>query len=196
MQGAAAARRRGLALEPTDENSWIARGHAKLGSDPQAALADFQSALAENPLSTNALQNIAHVLSERLQSPEAAIKSLSDLLSIRPSDRMARAGRGVLHGRTGNLDAAIADARYLAEAEQLKPLVQYQVGCIYALCCQQRPKLESPALAALAESFALDRQFVEIARTDPDLAAIRGNTAFINLIEAATELNKVRDADD
>ena len=81
---------------PSDEDSWIARGYAKLTVDPEAALATSKRRSLKIPLSTVALQNIAHVLSERLDSPERAIEALSEALSIRPSDTLARAGRGVL----------------------------------------------------------------------------------------------------
>ena len=52
--------------------SWIARGVARIAADPPGALADFDQALLLNPRSPQALQDKAHVFSERLQRPANA----------------------------------------------------------------------------------------------------------------------------
>src|SRR5262249_22984693 len=64
--GAKQDREKGLELEPADELSCVVRGLARFGSDPKAALADFDRALRFNPRSLEGLQNKASVLAERL----------------------------------------------------------------------------------------------------------------------------------
>ena len=66
-EGAQADFAEAMCRPPQDEKSWIAHGIHLLGSDPSAALADFEKALRLNPRSADALQNKAHVLAEKLR---------------------------------------------------------------------------------------------------------------------------------
>src|SRR5262249_6311559 len=81
VAGAQKYREEGLKREPVDEQSWIARGVAKLGQDPAGALADFEKALEMNPQSLAALVNSAHVLGERLGKQEEALEALDRALA-------------------------------------------------------------------------------------------------------------------
>src|SRR5262249_19029926 len=90
---------RGLPRGPTDEASWIDRGYAKLPKrdmdgkrDIDGALADFQRALKLNPKSQLALQNIAHILSEKGRTEEA-LRILDRELDLYPDHVYARSGR-------------------------------------------------------------------------------------------------------
>src|SRR5207237_10789115 len=108
----------GMRLEPADYKSWVARGEARSQKDPQGALADFQRALDINPLGVEALQNLAGLLSERLNRPAEAIGILDKEVSLYPDYVPARAGREVLLARAGRTQAtdegASATGRRLA----------------------------------------------------------------------------------
>src|SRR5262249_9637706 len=75
-EGAKEDRTQGMRREPGDEQSWIARGLARLPDDTAGALADFKKALEINPHSLAAMQNTAHVLS-KLGRNEAALDVLN-----------------------------------------------------------------------------------------------------------------------
>ena len=124
----------GMRLEPaeSDYTSWIARGEARIQNDPQGALADFEKALEINPLSAEALQNKARVLSESLDRPDDAIRVLDRSVALHPDFVPARAGRGVLLARAGRRQAAEEDARESLLRDTRAPNL-YQVAGIYAL---------------------------------------------------------------
>ena len=137
----------GLERRPNDELSWVVRGLARLESDPQGALSDFNAALALNPRSKSALQDKAHVLAEKLGRTEEAIQALSLALRYHPDYVDAIAARGVYHARLGRREPALADARAaLAQSDQ--PGTIYQVAGIYALTSKARarrsPRSPSP----------------------------------------------------
>ena len=90
--GATADRAAGLAKQPTDEPSFVARGLARADAEPLAALADFDAALKLNPRSFPALQNRAFVLAEKLNRPDEAVSALGKALDLYPDSLPARAG--------------------------------------------------------------------------------------------------------
>jgi tetratricopeptide (TPR) repeat protein len=178
-----------------DERSWIARGLARLGSDPAAALADFDQALTLDPTSRDALQNKAHVLAEKLpaKTPDEkqqltlqAIEQLDKALALYPDFAPARSGRGVLLARLGKRDAAVADARGALQRDT-RPEVLYQVACIYALTVKEQPddRLEALRLLAAALRQGYGHELLEI---DSDLDLIRNNPEFRKLVTAARTL--------
>jgi eukaryotic-like serine/threonine-protein kinase len=194
---AKADRDKGLALEPSDEKSWIARGLARLPADARGALADFDQALVLNPLSTDALQNKAHVLTEHLPAPteadklrqtQEAIAVLDKALHIRPDYVPARSGRGVLLARLGEREPALADAREVLRRDS-SPRTIYEVACVYALTAKENPddKLEAFRLLATALRQGFGHEFIE---TDDDLLALRSSPEFTRLVEAARALKK------
>ncbi len=93
--------RDGLRRTPGDELSWVTRGVARLHDQPREALADFRQALALNPRSQPALQNIAHVLSERLGDLDGAIGALNQWIGFEPRSASALASRSVLLSTPG-----------------------------------------------------------------------------------------------
>ena len=93
--------RDGLRRTPGDELSWVTRGVARLHDQPRDALADFRQALALNPRSQPALQNIAHVLSERLGDLDGAIGALNQWIGFEPRSASALASRSVLLSTPG-----------------------------------------------------------------------------------------------
>ena len=178
----------GLTSEPTDEEGWLARGVAKMGVNPRAALDDFREALAVNPFSSEAWQNIAHIQSEYLDDLPASLNALNHALELHPSSRMGLAGRGVVHGRLGNVSEALQDAKRLSEL-RIDATTRYQVGCIYALCSSGDERLAELAIANLAQAFQADATLVGIASSDADLSAITKSAEFGKLIESASAIN-------
>jgi serine/threonine protein kinase/tetratricopeptide (TPR) repeat protein len=183
VAGARADRARALEMRPEDDLSWVARGVAKLGTDPRGALADFDAALKLNPRCREALQDRAHALSERLGRTQDAIESLDRLLARYPDDVPALAGRGVLRARLGQRAPALDDAAAALRLDT-QPAIQYQVAGIYALTSRQEKgdRLEAIRLltAALRSGYGFD-----LLASDPDLAPIRSSPEFRRFIESA-----------
>ncbi len=176
----------GLQLRPADELSWVSRGLARLQKDSAGALADFAEALALNPGCRQALQNQAHVLSERLGKTAEAIAVLDRLLATYPDYVAGRAGRAVLHARLGKREAALADAAESLRLDQ-SPGTLYQVACAYALTSRQNPNDAETALRHLRE--ALARNYGrELLGEDEDLAPLRKHLEFARLRSAAATL--------
>ena len=168
--------------EPRDERDWTARGLERQASDPQGALADYQAALKLAPRYLTALQNMANVLAESLGRTEEAIAALDTLLGSYPNYVPARAGRGVLHARLGQRQAALADAREAIQRDG-SPFNTYQVAGIYALTSRQNPDDRHEALRLLRS--ALNRGFGRnLVEKDPDLEPIRSDPEFGQLINA------------
>ncbi len=185
-EGARRDREEGLRREPGDETSWVARGWARLSSDPAGALADFERALALNPRSRAALQNMAHVLAEKLNRPEEALRALDRAVALYPDYVPARGGRGVVRARLGRREAALEDARACL-ARDGSPRTRYQVACIYALTSRQEPADRRNALELLAT--ALRQGYgANLLATDTDLDPLRELPEFQRLAAAAALL--------
>jgi serine/threonine protein kinase/Flp pilus assembly protein TadD len=186
--GAASDLKEGLSRTPKDELTWIARGNARVKTDPQGALADYQEALRKNPRSLAGLQNLAHVYSERLGRTEEAIARLSELLRIYPDFVLALAGRGVLHARLGHRDAALRDAEGALERDK-QPATQYQVAGIYALASRQQPEDRKEAFRLLSAALRQGYGFEEL-DGDSDVDPLRKEPEFQELLKAVRALNK------
>ena len=165
------------------------RGLARLDSDPQGALADFNAALAINPRSKSALQDKAHVLAEKLGRTEEAIQALSLALRYHPDYVDAIAARGVYHARLGRREPALADARAaLAQSDQ--PGTIYQVAGIYALTSKQEPDDRREALRLLAIALRKDPSWLRVVPDDHDLDPIRDQPEFRELLRALTVVSQ------
>ena len=120
-EGAARDRAEGLRRRPNDELSWVVRGLARLQSDPQGALADFDAALAINPRSKSALENKAHRPGRDARPPGGGHPGATTRPSVTtPTTPRPLGPRGVYHARLGRREAALADAR-AALASSLRP---------------------------------------------------------------------------
>ncbi len=188
--GAKADRETGLRLKPTDELSWIARAENRLPTDPVAALADVEEALKLNPMSVFGLQLKAHIVGERLNEADEALKVLDRAVELHPDHVPTRAGRGVALARAGQRDAALRDAKEALRRDTRGPNL-YQVGCIYALTSKTHPedRLEARRLLweGLRTGFGLD-----IVHSDTDLDALRGDQNFKDLVKDAEALHSPR----
>ncbi|HEX3150805.1 MAG TPA: protein kinase [Gemmataceae bacterium] len=182
-KGATLDRAEGMRLTPADELSWVARAEARMGTEPEAALADVAEALRLNPASMTGLQLQAHLLAERLGRPTDAVKTLDRAVELYPEYAPAVAGRGVLLARTGRRTDAVRDAEAALMRDGKAPNL-YQVGCIYALTAKGEPSDKAKAFellwAALRTGFGLD-----IVDTDTDLDPIRSEPEFRRLVSMA-----------
>lgn len=179
----------GLRHQPSDEINWIARGIARLPNDPLAAMADFREALRYDPASLLALQNMAHILSDRIPDPEGAIQILDQMVELAPDDAAALTGRGVIHARLNQRTAALRDAeaalRVSRDADTL-----YRAGCIYALTSRSHPSDAAMAIALVGQTFRLDPNWIQLAGTDPDLEPIISHEDFRAVMSAAITIHQ------
>jgi tetratricopeptide (TPR) repeat protein len=146
--GARRDRAEGMRHPPGDELGWLARGYARMATDPRAALGDYDQALRLNPRSLVALQNKAHLLSKQGRNEEAA-RVLDRAVDVYPDFLLARAGRGVLRARLGQRQAAHQDAADCL-ARDRKPLTLYQLAGIYALTSRTNPEDRRQAFRLLS----------------------------------------------
>jgi serine/threonine protein kinase/Flp pilus assembly protein TadD len=181
-------RQKGLQVRPSDEVSWVVRGVARLaGDDTAGAVADFDEALKLNPRSREALQNKAHVLSERMGRTTEAIAVLDKEVATYPDDVLARAGRGVLLARQGKRRAALDDAKAALRLDT-EPSTLYQVAGIYALCSREQPDDRREAIRLLSSALRGGFGF-DLLETDPDLAPVRQLPEFRRLVAASRGLH-------
>jgi serine/threonine protein kinase/tetratricopeptide (TPR) repeat protein len=186
--GAARDREEGKRREPADEAGWVARGVARIGEAPEAALADFDRALRINPRFLPALESKAHVLSERLGRIEEAVRVLDQAVAISPESAPARAARAVLLARLGRREAALQDAREALSVDD-SPATRYQVAGAYALTSTQASGDRLRALdlltSALRQGFGHD-----LIGADRDLKPLQGDAHFRQLLEAVQTLER------
>jgi tetratricopeptide (TPR) repeat protein len=179
-RGAQADRAAGLRADPADAPGWVARGLARMEDEPEAALADLERAEQLNPRSLDALQNQAHVLSERLGRTEDAVQVLDRLLTLYPDFVPGRAGRAVLLARLGRRPAAHQDAAACLERDT-SPATLYQLAGVYALTSRSEPDDRLHAYRLL--SVALRQGYGhDLLLHDPDLAPLRSEPDFQRLV--------------
>ena len=196
-------RQHGLQLTPTDAAAWNARGQARLRNKPvdsAGALADFEMAIKLDSQLRNAYENAAHVLSERLDQPQAAIDRLSEVLQIDPEYALAWSSRAVLHARQGNFSAALDDVEHALRLDR-SPMICYQCASALALReaaehagGQNAPAQDTQAsqsltsLQLLKETLRKDATLSRFMRKDQDLRALLNNPQFQELMSAAARL--------
>ncbi len=110
--------------------------------DAQGALADFEAAINLDPQLRNAYENAAHVLSERLDQPQAAIDRLSEVLQIDPEYALAWSSRAVLLARQGEFSAAEKDVEHALRIDR-SAMICYQ--CASALALQEAARQANDA---------------------------------------------------
>jgi eukaryotic-like serine/threonine-protein kinase len=180
--GARKDREEGMRHEPTDEKGWLARGYARLGSDPKGALADFDQALRLNPRSLAALQNKAHVLS-KLGRDREAVAVLDKVVEVYPDFIRGRAGRAVLRARLKQRAAAHDDVEECLTRDKT-PLTTYQLAGVYALTSKDEPADRKEAFRLLSSALRRGCGF-DLLESDKDLDPIRDSREFKKLVEAA-----------
>jgi eukaryotic-like serine/threonine-protein kinase len=176
----------GVRQRPADEVGWNDRGLARLPTDARAALADFEEALKLNPTFYAALQNKAHVLSERLGQEREAMATLDRIVELYPGYVRARIGRAVVLARQGKRAEAHADVRE-SLARDRSALTLYQAANVFALTSRQErgdaDRVIPLFAAALWAGFGLD-----IVDRDSDMDPVRDHAAFKRVIQVVREL--------
>jgi serine/threonine protein kinase/tetratricopeptide (TPR) repeat protein len=179
----------GLSLVPQDALSFIARGVARLQTDANGALKDFRQALAVDPSSRAAKQNIVHLLGDRLGHEAEALAVLNSILDSDPRDARALASRAVLKARQGDRERAIKDAVAACHLDS-DPTITLQAACAFALSAEKFPGDRVRALHLLARSIAAKPELATVADKDPDLKSLRSSEEFRRIQEAADVILK------
>lgn len=184
--GAESDRQEGLKREPVEESCWNARGYARLESDPNGALVDFDKALERNPRYLPALLNKSHVLADILNRTADAVVVLNAAIQFHPQQAQLWAGRAVYLARLGKREEAHRNAE---EALQLSgdPATRYQVAGVFALTSKDHPEDRPEAFRLLAWALKRDYGF-EYLDIDPELDPVRDLVEFKELVKAARAL--------
>ena len=151
LELAEADRRRVLIHEPHQYIGWLFRGTAKYKSDPKGALADFEKALALNPVCPLTLFNKACLLSDVMGRPREAVDVLTKVVELEPQLLDARFRRGILLARAGQRDKAVEDAERLILSEPT-PARYYDAASIYALTSRSKAQDSARALQFLSHA--------------------------------------------
>ncbi len=190
-KAAAADRQRGLATTPREDDvaGWIARGLARVDTNPELALDDLLKAQEYARNSREVLRNLAYVRAERLGQTEQAIADLNRLIELysHDEDLMSRA---VLKARKGIRDAAVQDGLQALQRAPNDKLL-YQMGCVYALNCQQDPGDVVLATSYLARAIVKNPKWIAAAVKDPDLTSLRDQAPFQRLLRSAVALQQI-----
>jgi serine/threonine protein kinase/regulator of sirC expression with transglutaminase-like and TPR domain len=184
--------RAGLAVQPTTEQEFLARGRHHMSralrtKQPDtdaatAALAEFTAALAANPRSLAGLQLKSRALSALDRNREAA-DTLGELLGYYPETVHAWSGRAVLLARLGDRAAAHADADKALGLCDGDAATEYQLAGVYALTSRTDPADRASAFRLLAS--ALRKGFgANLLAVDRDLDPLRSDPEFSRLAEA------------
>ena len=175
---------------PDTPEDWVMRGIARIGHSAESALEDFAIAAQSPTMAVVARQNMAHVLSEKLNRPAESINVLTDLLEDEPDFLPALVGRAVLRARLKMVKEAEED---LAKCQQLilTPQAHYQIACVYAQLPTDDPKYRTQARKHLA--LALMPLYSTVSpREDSDLTALFGDTDFQTVVRGIDVLKQWR----
>ncbi|MCU0708467.1 MAG: protein kinase [Pirellula sp.] len=173
---------RAMQTKPTSTADWISRALVQLPKNPNGALADLRAAQTLEPYRFEVLQNLAHVLSEHLNDIDSALEPLQELLTRRPYNQMARAGRCVLYARQRNIEACLKDIDFLQSAfSRPEPATLYQIACAHAILSDEREQSHDEAIRCLLQ--AVIRGYgSDLLESDPDLNNIRNDSRFQMLL--------------
>jgi eukaryotic-like serine/threonine-protein kinase len=191
VKGAEQDRLKGLAEEPTDEIGWIARGFARLQDEPDGALEDYRHALALNPHSQLALENIVHVTADRLALSAEALASLNKLIELDESNASALVGRAVLLARMGRRDDAQTDLNRALKVSS-EPTILFQGACCLSLTSNSGIGDGAKGLVMLSRALELEPSLYARAKSDPDLENLRANSEFDELLAKVQELRRLQ----
>lgn len=155
--------------------------HARIESDPAAALADLEEAVKLSPNSIPARQNQAYVL-DKLNRNEECLAVLTRLTELAPAVSEYRSGRAVVLARLKKYEEAI---RAITKEMAVNPstMVRYQAACVYAQAGKDNPTHKTEALRLLTAAIRDGFPATDLA-TDKDFDPIRGEPEFQRLLPA------------
>ena len=157
-KGAAADRAAANTIHPKTEEDYLIRGSMRRDSDPKSALSDYQKAAELNPRSYIALQNIAHLLSDKLRDNVAALVVLDRLVRFYPDFAPAIAGRAVLLARLTRYEDAqkeMEKARKLSNTTPLEGRIVSSDSALSVCMKTYTPTLDAAVLTRLCDYAAL-----------------------------------------
>lgn len=179
--GAKADRDHGLAMPCSDAESYVARGVARMRTEPKAALGDFAMATKLNPHAIEPWQNMAHLHGEVFKQPELAIVMIDELLKRHPDYLPGVCSKGVYLARLGkHADAIAAAERSLKLSDS--PFAWYRAACVYAIVAKSKPEHTQTANRLIAKSLqaGYGHQYLP---WDHDLDPIRTTPEFTKLVD-------------
>jgi tetratricopeptide (TPR) repeat protein len=174
----------GLALPPTDEASWAARGFAKVESDPRGAVEDFAQAIRLNPDSATALESSAAIYYDKLGQPQQALECMNQLVEADPGNARHLANRGILYARTGNLQAALADVQAALKSSQSADTF-YRAAGLFSQLSSAKEEFAAQAVQLLRTAAFKDPSLVlkYLNAGDSDLEPLKESDDFQALVD-------------
>jgi serine/threonine protein kinase len=186
--GAAADRAAAAGATPATESDFLTRGWARMGADPKGALDDLRKALEINPRSLDALQNIIHVLGDKIKDDAAALEVATRATELYPDYAPVRATRGILLARLDRRADAhkdVAAARRLSEDAE----VLFLAACAFARGAAANDD-RAEALKLLRRALREGYSDLDALATTADLAPLRDLTEFKDIELSARVLQR------
>lgn len=179
-----------LENEPTDSQSYRTRGTFRISTDPAGAIEDLNSAVAGNSKDWKALNNIAHLQSEKLNDLESAIATMDKVIELTPKSARNLATRGVLKARAGKRTEAIEDAKSSLKLNSSADTL-YRVTGIYAQTSKQVESDLHTAFRLLKVAIAKDPQLViRMMRSDPDIEPLSKDEQMKEIVQILRKIKE------
>jgi len=202
-----------LAINPKNEHIWHLRGIALSELERyEEALKNYDNLLSINPLDADAWKQRGITL-DILNHSEEAISSFDTALKIAPNEHEIWGSRGIALAGMERYEEAITNFKQALAIQPKDYLAQYHLGNVlydlghydeviisydqvlkieptfadayyHRACCYGLLNIVERAIEDLHQSFALDEDYREIARTDEDFAGIRETEKFQELMKA------------
>ena len=171
-----------ITSNPRDPLARVARGLARLHTDPPGARDDLSRALELDPRNARALHGLA--LLERASNPHAALDYLDQALAADPNLIDAIELRALVRGRQGD-PGTVDDVERLLQSPT--PNRCYNAACALALLSTRTndERIPTRAVDLLRRSLEGGCSAAGV-RADPDLASLRRIPSYQRLIERFT----------
>ncbi len=178
--GAKKDRERGMSMPVTDAEGYVARGVARMNTEPAKALTDFEAAARLNPHAIEPLQNMSYLEGEVFQRPAKAVEMIDRILERHPDYVPAVCSKGVYLARLGKTDEAVQAADQAIKLSDT-PFAWYRAACVYAILAKTKPEHAKTATALVAKSLqsGYGHQYLPV---DTDLDPLRTSPEFGQLL--------------
>lgn len=146
--------------------------------DEDQAVESYRQAIAMNPELAEAWLNLGNIFFYQREDSQTAQEMYEHVLSIDPYNKLAQNNIGVIHISQGRFDEAES---ILLEALKQDP---YYVDALYNMAClaARREKFDL-AIGYLKSAAQYEPEVIVWAQDDDDLAVLKGNPFFENLVE-------------